>query len=121
VISGSQAEHLIDEPVLHPNVTVPHPPNLTLPNLVHGFVTLNRPPCTAELTNMLLGADPSLDGTVILLEDVVEILNRPILARENAWRSANALYAAGFYFRDLRFADSSLLFRRKWAQYALLR
>ena len=80
MISGSQAEHLIDEPVLHPNVTVPHPPNLTLPNLVHGFVTLNRPPCTAELTKMLLGTNPSLDGTVILLENVVEILNRPMTA-----------------------------------------
>ena len=80
VSSGSQAEHLIDEPVLHSNVTVPHPPNLTLPNLVHGFVTLNRPPCAAELTKMLLGTDPSLDSTVILLENVVEILNRPMTA-----------------------------------------
>ena len=80
VISGSQAEHSIDEPVLHPNVTVPHPPNLTLANLVHGFVTLNRPPCTAELTKMLLGTNPSLDGTVILLENVIEILNRPMTA-----------------------------------------
>jgi len=29
---------------------------------------------------MLLGADPFLDRTVILLEDVIQILNRPMTA-----------------------------------------
>jgi hypothetical protein len=67
VSSGSQAEHLIDEPVLHSDVTLCHPPNLALPNLVHHFVTLNRPPRTTELPKMLLGTDPFFDGAVILL------------------------------------------------------
>jgi hypothetical protein len=78
--SGSEAEHLVDEPVLHSNVTPCHPTNLALPNLVHCFVTLNRPPRTTELTKMLLGTDPFLDGTVILLQDVVQIWNRPMVA-----------------------------------------
>src|SRR5690242_8423102 len=71
VSSGNEAEHLIDEPVLHSDVTLYHPPNLALPNLVHRFVTLNRPPRTTQLTKILLGTDPFLDGTVVLLEDVV--------------------------------------------------
>ena len=38
VSSGSEeAEHLIDEPVLHSDVTLCHPPNLALPNLAHCF------------------------------------------------------------------------------------
>ena len=78
--SGSQAEHLIDEPVLHSDVTLSHPPNLAHPNLVHRFVTLNRPPRTTELPKMLLGTDQFLDGAVILLQDVVQILNRPMVA-----------------------------------------
>ena len=52
---GSGAEHLIDEPVLHSDVTLCHPTNLALPNLVHCFVTLNRPPRTTELPKVLLG------------------------------------------------------------------
>jgi hypothetical protein len=80
VSSGSQAEHLIDEPVLHSGVTLPQPPNLALPNFVHRFVTLNRSPRTTEFPKMLLGTNPLLDGTVILLQDVVQMLNRPMTA-----------------------------------------
>jgi hypothetical protein len=47
---------------------------------VDHFVALNRPSCTTELTKVLLGADALLDGTVILLQDVVQILNRPVTA-----------------------------------------
>jgi hypothetical protein len=68
------------KPVLHSDVTLPHPPNLALPNLVHRFVTLNRPPRTTELPEMPLGTDPLLDGAVILFQNVVQILNRPVTA-----------------------------------------
>ena len=78
--SSGEAERAIDEPVLHSDVTLRHPPNLALPNLVHRFVTLNRPPRTTELPKMLLGTDPFLDGAVILLQNVVQILNRPMTA-----------------------------------------
>src|SRR5215470_9980928 len=76
--SSGEAKHPIDKPVLRSHVTLPHPPNLSFPNLVHRLVTLNRPSCTTELTKMLLGTDAFLDGTVILLQDVIQILNRPM-------------------------------------------
>jgi len=78
--SSGEAKHPIDKPVLRSHVTFPHPPNLSFPNLVHRLVALNRPSRTTELTKMLLGADPFLDRTVILLQDVVQILNRPVTA-----------------------------------------
>jgi hypothetical protein len=53
---------------------------LTFADIVDHFVALNRPSRTIELTKMLLGRDPFLDGTVILLQDVVQILNRPMTA-----------------------------------------
>jgi hypothetical protein len=80
VSSDRKAEHPIDKPVLHSDVTVPQPPNLALPNLVHRFVTLNGPPRTIELPEMLLGTDPFLDGAVVLLQNVIQILNRPVTA-----------------------------------------
>jgi hypothetical protein len=80
VTSGVEAEHPLDEMVLGPNATLPDPPDLSLPNLEDCLVALNRPQRTAELTKMLLGTDPSLDGTVNLLQDVVEIWNRPMMA-----------------------------------------
>ena len=70
-----EAKRPIDELVLCADVTFLYPPNLSLPNLVHRLVTLNRPPRTTELTKVLLSTDPLLDGTVILLQDVVQILN----------------------------------------------
>jgi hypothetical protein len=48
--------------------------------IVHRFVALNRPPRTIEFPEMLLGTNPFLDGAVVLLEDVVQILNRPMAA-----------------------------------------
>jgi hypothetical protein len=65
--SGNEVEGPIDEPVLRSDVTAPHPPNLAVPNPVHCFVTMNRPPRTTELPKMLLGTDPFLDGAVILM------------------------------------------------------
>jgi hypothetical protein len=41
-------------------------------------LVLRQDVSTTKLTKMLLGADPFLDGTVVLLEDVVQILNRPM-------------------------------------------
>ena len=75
-----EAECPIDELVLRQDVTVLHPSDLTFADLVNHFVALNRLSCTTELTKMLLSTDPFLDGTVVLLQDVVQILNRPMTA-----------------------------------------
>ncbi len=77
--SAGEAEHPFDEPVLRSDVTL-HPPNLSLLNLVHRRVALNRPPRTTELAKMLLGTDPFFGGAVILLQNVVQVLNRPMTA-----------------------------------------
>jgi hypothetical protein len=55
VSSGGEAKHPIDELVLCSDVTLLHPPNLSLPNLVHRLVPLNGPSRTTEPTKMLLG------------------------------------------------------------------
>src|SRR5437773_7683240 len=70
-----RGQNPIDELVLRQDVTLLHPSDLTFAGLVDHFVTLNRLSCTTELTKMLLGTDPFLDGTVILLQDVIQILN----------------------------------------------
>src|SRR5438067_9995925 len=61
--SNGEAKHPIDKSVLRSHVTLPHPPNLSFPNLVGHLVALNRPPRTTELTKVLLGTDPFLDRT----------------------------------------------------------
>jgi hypothetical protein len=77
---GSEGEDSINKLVLPSDVTLLHPPDLALPNLVHHLVALNRPPRTTELAKALLGTDPFLDGAMILLQNVVQILNRPMTA-----------------------------------------
>ena len=75
-----EAKRPIDELVLCQDVTLLDPSNLTFADLMDYFVALNRPPLTTELTKVLLGTDPFLDRTVILLQDVIQILNRPMTA-----------------------------------------
>src|SRR5260370_1356786 len=77
---GREGKRQIDELVLGQDVSLLDPSNLTFADLMDYFVALNRPPRTTEMTKMLLGTDPFLDGTVILLQDVVQILNRPMTA-----------------------------------------
>src|SRR5260370_7570425 len=77
---GREGKRQIDELVLGQDVSLLDPSNLTFADLMDYFVALNRPPRTTELPKMLLGTDPFLDGTVILLQDVVQILNRPMTA-----------------------------------------
>ena len=69
-----------DELVLRQDVTLLHPSDLTFTDLVYRLVALNRLTCTTELTKMLFGTDPFLDGTVILLQDVVQILHWTVAA-----------------------------------------
>jgi hypothetical protein len=43
---------------------------------VHRFVSLNRSPGRLELAKVLLGLHSSFDGSMILLQDIVQILDR---------------------------------------------
>src|SRR5215472_5903413 len=75
-VSGRQIEQLVDELILFTNFFAADPPRRPLPDHVHRFVSLNRSPGRLELTNVLLGLHSSLDGSVILLQDIVQILDR---------------------------------------------
>jgi len=47
---------------------------------VDRFITLNRSSRRLELAESLLGVHSSLDGAVVLLDDVVQVLHRPVPA-----------------------------------------
>ena len=55
-------------------------PRLPLPDHVHGSVSLDRSPCRVEFTKALLGLHSSFDRSMILLQDVVQVLDRPVAA-----------------------------------------
>ena len=73
-ISGSQIEELLDESDLTEDIRSAHPPNLSLPDHVHRLITLNRPPRRLEFSKFLLGVDAAFDRSVVLLENVVQVL-----------------------------------------------
>src|ERR1019366_564403 len=75
-VSGSQIEQLVDEPILLANIIVADPPCLPLPDHVHSLVSRNRSPCCSELAKALLGLHSPFDRSMILLQDVVQILDR---------------------------------------------
>jgi hypothetical protein len=77
---GSDGEDSIIKLVLPSHVTLLHPPDLALPNLVHHLVALNRSPRRSEPPRVLLGTDLFLDGAVVLLPKPVQILNWPMIA-----------------------------------------
>src|ERR1035437_10005465 len=59
---------------------VADPPRLPLPDHVHRLVSLNRSPGCLELTKALLGLPSSFDRSMILLQDVVQVLDRSMSA-----------------------------------------
>ncbi len=78
VISSWQFKELVDELNLTPNIVPAYPPNLPLPDHVHGFVALNRSPRRLEFSKALLGIDAAFDRSVILLQDIVQVLHRSV-------------------------------------------
>ena len=79
-VSGSQIKQLVDEPILLANIIIADPPRLPLPYHVYRLVSRNRSPCCAELAKALLGLHSSFDRSMILLQDVVQILHRSMPA-----------------------------------------
>ena len=75
-VSGRQIEQLVDEPILFTNILAADPPRLPLSDPVYRFVSLNRSPGRLELAKVLLGLHSSFDGSMILLQDIVQILDR---------------------------------------------
>jgi hypothetical protein len=59
---------------------VAEPPRLPLPNHVYSLVARNRSPCCSELAKALLGLHSSFNRSMILLQDIVQILDRSMAA-----------------------------------------
>ena len=76
----SHFEQLVDELNLLPNIRTAHPPRLTLPDHVNCLISLDRSPCRVKFTKALLGLHASFDRSMILLQDVVQVLDRPVTA-----------------------------------------
>ena len=78
MISSGQFKERIDELNLTPNIFPAYPTNLPFPDHVHGFVALNRSPRRLEFSKALLGVDAAFDRSVILLQDIVQVLHRSV-------------------------------------------
>src|SRR5713101_7802345 len=76
--SGGQFEELVDELNLTPNISSAHPPNLPFPQHVHRLITLNGSLRRLEFSEPLLGIHPAFDRSVILLQDIVQVLHRSV-------------------------------------------
>ena len=80
-VSCSHLEQLVDEVDLLPNIRTAHPPRLTLPDHVHGLISLDCSLRRVEFTEALLGLHASFDRSMILLhQDVVQVLDRSVAA-----------------------------------------
>ena len=66
-ISGGQLEQVVEELILTPNIGPAHPSNLSLPEHVDHFITLNRSSRGLEFSESLLGVHSSFHGAMVLL------------------------------------------------------
>ena len=62
------------------NSRTAHPPYLPLPDHGHRLISLNRSPSRVTFAKALLGLHSSFDRSMILLQDVVHVSNRPMSA-----------------------------------------
>jgi hypothetical protein len=72
--SGCQIEKVVDELNLPKQITSCHPSNLPLPDHVDCFVALNGSPSRLEFSEALFGVHSTFDGSMILLENVIQVL-----------------------------------------------
>ncbi len=72
---GRQVEEAVDELNLTNKIPSCYPSNLPLPDHVDCFVALNRSPSRLEFSEALLGIHSTFDGSMILFENVVQVLH----------------------------------------------
>jgi type I restriction enzyme M protein len=110
---GGQPEQLSDEPDLGPNIIAPHPPNLPLPDHIHRLISLNRSPSRMKFPEALLSVDPAFDGSVILLDDVVQVLDGSMMTSAAKYSLLlNSRDGRGVDRRQIRIDDARLRMRR---------
>ena len=73
--SGCQIEEMVDELDLSRQIISCHPSNLPLPDHVDCFVALNGSPGRLEFSESLFGVHSTFDGSMILFEDVIQVLH----------------------------------------------
>jgi len=79
-ILGGHFEEFVDEPILTLDVTPAQPPYLALPDYVHRLIALNRSSRSLEFAEPLLSVHSPFDRAMVLLDDVVQILDRSVAA-----------------------------------------
>ena len=72
---GCQIEKTVDELNLPKKIISCHPSNLPLPDHMNRFVTLYRSPGRLEFSEALLCVHSTFDGSMILFENVVQVLH----------------------------------------------
>src|ERR1039458_4336865 len=93
--SGCQIEKAVDELNLAKKVVSCHPSNLPLPDHMNRFVTLYRSPSRLEFSEALLGVHWTFDGSMILFENVVQVLHRSVPAALAERRAEQLLGSIG--------------------------
>src|SRR5713226_5999356 len=74
-ISGTQIEQLVDELILFANIIAADPARLPFPNHMDRLLSLNRSPRRLKFAKPLLRFHPSFDRSMVLLQDVVQVLD----------------------------------------------
>src|ERR1039457_5837242 len=75
---GCQIEKAVDELNLTKKIISCHPSSLPLPDHVDCFVALNRSPSRLEFSEALLGVHSTFDGSMILFQNVIQVLHRSV-------------------------------------------
>jgi hypothetical protein len=75
---GCQIEKTVDKLNLTKKIISCHSSNSPLPDHVDCFVALNRSPSRPEFSEALLGVNSTFDGSMILFENVVQVLHRSV-------------------------------------------
>src|SRR6516165_5072077 len=102
VFLGCQPKKAVDELNLSKKITSCHPSSLPLPDHVDRFVALDRSPGRLKFSEALLGIHSTFDGSMILFENVVQVLYRPVPAT-----AAKCPFL--LYVRDGRAVDRCLI------------
>ena len=89
---GCQIEKTVDELNLPNKIISSHPSNLPLPDHVDCFVALNGSPGRLEFSESLFGVHSTFDGSMILFEDVIQVLHRGC---RQQWRSVPSFLLSG--------------------------
>src|ERR1035438_7906200 len=75
---GCQIEKAVDKLNLTKKIISCHPSNLPLPDHVDCFVALNCLPSCLKFSEALFGVHSTFDGSMILFQNVVQILHRSV-------------------------------------------